>query len=181
MSTKNGRSQILSLFCVITLMWLTLLTISYRPIPIWPIRGEAEFVAILCDHAHIGDFILSLTSRCCRYFVIAQSARQAEFVDILRDHAHIGDFLLSSTSRCCRFLSFPNKHGPFGTILGSFGPRLGNTGAHLGPFGASKNNCLEISVFLGPVWGILGPIWGHLGLPETAVSPPGPNCVPKFN
>ena len=51
---------------------------------------EADFVAILRDHAPFLDF---------------QKAWEADFVAILRDHAPFGDFRLSSGSRFCRYFA----------------------------------------------------------------------------
>jgi hypothetical protein len=81
LATKRGR-QILSLFCVITLIWLILLYSSIADVvaimrqnaPFVDLvkSSIADFVAILRDHAHFCDFPLHSGNTCCRYFVISK-------------------------------------------------------------------------------------------------------------
>ena len=89
LATKRGR-QILSLFCVITLIWLILLYSSI-----------ADVVAIMRQNAPFVDLVKSSI---------------ADFVAILRDHAHslvagsgdlslIGDLRLSKGGRFCRYFA----------------------------------------------------------------------------
>ena len=80
----------LSLFCVITLLLVSL-------IKAW----KADVVAILRDHAPVVDPRLT----CYLRSVICGYTGEAEFVAILRDHAPIYNSRLSSGSRYCRYFA----------------------------------------------------------------------------
>ena len=61
-------SQILSLFCVITLICCVPFKVIFLRWPRGAKGGEADFVAILRDHATFYDSVINGWSRSCRYF-----------------------------------------------------------------------------------------------------------------
>ena len=115
--------HILSLFCVITLIWPS----CYHASVISGKSGEADSVAILRDHApnynfraHFVDFRLTMGSRSCRYFAWSRSfghpaitlqwfpANRAKqilslFCVITLPIIILVDFRLNINRRCCRY------------------------------------------------------------------------------